>query len=332
MTPDPSPAPLPAADWLPAAMHRVEHLLRVAAENVIDAGLELVRIKAALPHGRWLDWVENTLGISDQTARNMRLAAEQLGAEKQNYLGFTPTALYQLAQPSTPPEVRAKAVEMAAAARDRGEAHKLTPKDLRAIFTATRPEPPADAAPRPTPSTSAACRAGTALDVLTGRTCRVDIQPARDPDDDLLVSVSVTTPDGLALRDSGRDLADLLEALVSRLDALAPLAIDPAPHERWAAGIGRAIAVDTHGFKPGSDEAAELERVAVAELVKAAGRFDPARVPEGGDEAGAFRGYAHPSVKKECHRAAKRLTNGGLYNTARVQPVLHAVPLPASVG
>lgn len=52
-------------------------------------------------------------------------------------------------------------------------------------------------------------------------------------------------------------------------------------------------------------------------LVRTARLFDPARVPEGGDVHGAFRGYASHFIRGECKREARRLRNGGTYHTRR---------------
>lgn len=106
-------------------------------------------------------------------------------------------------------------------------------------------------------------------------------------------------------------------------------AVDPASPDllAWARGVARGIrsvirrrlrgadAGDTRRcsrFDRGSDEEQELEQVALLEMVRAAHRFDPAKVPPGGNVIGAFKGFAHASVRFKVMRAARGLSNGGI--------------------
>lgn len=104
------------------------------------------------------------------------------------------------------------------------------------------------------------------------------------------------------------------------IDLLAPWADPrkpgeaPQTHLAWAEHIARLIARQ-RGLGPRSAGADDLVAVAHVTLIRLAPRFDPARVPAGGDPDGQFRGWAHRWVKKECEREAERLTNAGLYHT-----------------
>src|SRR5262249_12178505 len=85
-------------------------------------------------------------------------------------------------------------------------------------------------------------------------------------------------------------------------------------HLEWAEAIARNIG-RYYKFRPRSQEVAELVQVAHLTLVRRWPRFSPELVPAGGDAHGQFRGWAHPHVRGECDREAKRLRNGGTYRT-----------------
>jgi hypothetical protein len=75
------------------------------ATNIVDIGRELSRIRALLSHGEWGKWVSAELGISLRTAERFIRVAECLGAEIDTMSHLPPGVLYELAAPSTPPEV-----------------------------------------------------------------------------------------------------------------------------------------------------------------------------------------------------------------------------------
>lgn len=88
-----------------------------------------------------------------------------------------------------------------------------------------------------------------------------------------------------------------------------------ADHTRWARGIARGVRAD-FGFLSGSSEEQELEATAALVLVEYAARFDPGRVPPGGDAGGLFRGWCAVEVRSRCRREAVRLRNGGTFHTS----------------
>jgi hypothetical protein len=80
--------------------------MKSAVDSIIAVGAALNRQKERLPHGMFLPWIEAEFEMSDQTARKMMQVAEHYGP-KSNIVGhLDPTALYELAAPKTPPEVR----------------------------------------------------------------------------------------------------------------------------------------------------------------------------------------------------------------------------------
>jgi hypothetical protein len=87
-------------------------------------------------------------------------------------------------------------------------------------------------------------------------------------------------------------------------------------HLKWARMIARGVR-RSFQFKIGSQEEADLEATAYLAIVELVERFDIARVPIGGDPNGAFRGWAAIAVRSCCQREARRLRNGGTYNTRR---------------
>lgn len=102
------------ADAARAAAERIRVHGRVAGESIVAIGLELTVQKAALGHGRFGAWIEAEFGWGAQHARRFMAVAERYGGETRIMRDLAPTALYALAAPSTPDEVRA-AVEEAVA-------------------------------------------------------------------------------------------------------------------------------------------------------------------------------------------------------------------------
>jgi len=92
--------------------------------------------------------------------------------------------------------------------------------------------------------------------------------------------------------------------------------IDPLPHLEWSRRIALAVA-RRFGFGPGSQEEADIVQTAYLELCRIAGRFEPLRVPAGGDVSHAFRCSQAEHVRGRCVREAWRLRNGGVYKTCR---------------
>lgn len=62
---------------LAASTYRIMQLRRKLKENIVEIGLELIKVKNNLDHGDWEDWVRNDLGSSPVTAwRYMNAARE----------------------------------------------------------------------------------------------------------------------------------------------------------------------------------------------------------------------------------------------------------------
>lgn len=131
-------------DAIAQATTVIQAYQRRTVEGIAVIGSKIRDIKTIIPHGRFMQWVVNELGMSVQTAENMMRAAA-LVEQNRNYCAFGPTILYELAAPSTPEPVRqavlngqiAPTVERVKAARRAArdwpaDAGDWTPADLDA--------------------------------------------------------------------------------------------------------------------------------------------------------------------------------------------------------
>lgn len=87
-----------------------------AQESIINIGQQLLDAKAVLPHGQFTDWIATEFELSDRMAQNMMNVAREYGSDEskaKRVSVFSASALYILAAPSTPPEVRAAIEEKA---------------------------------------------------------------------------------------------------------------------------------------------------------------------------------------------------------------------------
>jgi Protein of unknown function (DUF3102) len=112
---------------------------RQAAESIIGIGEQLVRVKEALGHGHYLQWIQAEFGWSERSARRFVEVYDAFkSANLADIAEIDVSALYLLAAPSTPEPVRAAAKERAAA----GERVTHTSvKGQIAEERARRPEP-----------------------------------------------------------------------------------------------------------------------------------------------------------------------------------------------
>ena len=111
---------LPAFDYAALGSPEVEQQLRASATriremqrtSIVDIGRELIAVKERLDHGKFLDWIESEFAWSRRTAVNMMQAASEFGAKWEMIAHLPATAIYRLAAPSTPPEVREAVLKM----------------------------------------------------------------------------------------------------------------------------------------------------------------------------------------------------------------------------
>ncbi len=126
--------------------------------HVIEIGRRLTECKKRLGHGQWGTWLDREFRWSDRQALNFMRVYELVESKSENFaeLQISVSALYLLAAPSTPPEVRDEIIERA----ERGE--KLTHAKVLERVRLSRPPsprpapgaaaPPPDAGAQPTPT------------------------------------------------------------------------------------------------------------------------------------------------------------------------------------
>ncbi len=108
--------------------------------DLVGMGNDLLDVKASLPHGQFGAWLETEFGWSERTARNYMALAETFGRlDSATLAGAEPTALYLLASPSTPDDVRDDFIAKA----EHGE--PITVRDVRDALSdavpSRRPDP-----------------------------------------------------------------------------------------------------------------------------------------------------------------------------------------------
>ena len=86
--------------------------MRRTAEDIVEIGRELKAVKEALPHGKFLPWIEAEFGMTQRTAQNFMQVSEKFKCETVSHFG--PKVLYLLSAPSTPEPVIAQATAKAA--------------------------------------------------------------------------------------------------------------------------------------------------------------------------------------------------------------------------
>jgi hypothetical protein len=112
-----------------------EEFLRAAAERIrmhvardaVEIGRELIAAKERVGHGKFLHWLEFEVEISEPTATRMMNVAREYGGKSFPVKDLRRKVLYELAAPSTPPEVRDKIERRVLA----GE--KVTANDVHAL-------------------------------------------------------------------------------------------------------------------------------------------------------------------------------------------------------
>jgi hypothetical protein len=82
--------------------------MRRTAEDVIEIGNALIRQKEKLPHGMFLPWIEAEFDMSQSAADRFVQFARVYTGKLPTVGNLPPTALYELAAPSTPPEIQAE--------------------------------------------------------------------------------------------------------------------------------------------------------------------------------------------------------------------------------
>src|SRR3954468_23436366 len=89
-----------------AIAERVRARHRQHVEAIIATGCELLRVKAALAHGHFGEWLAAEFGWTGRTARNYMAAAEHFRTRTETVSVLPPAVIYQLTARSTPQHLR----------------------------------------------------------------------------------------------------------------------------------------------------------------------------------------------------------------------------------
>ncbi len=112
----------------------IRERLQRSAQDIWEIGQRLVDVRSALKHGQFETWLKAEFGWSRRTAYNFINVYETF-QERANLaqIDIATSALYLLAAPSTPQEVREQYLQQAKAGK------KVTHKDLRKTIEQERP-------------------------------------------------------------------------------------------------------------------------------------------------------------------------------------------------
>ena len=94
----------------------IHTLMRRTAQDIINIGQKLIEIKKRLGHGQYRKWIKAEFNWGKSTANSFENVARRF-ANVQNLDIFAPSALYELAAPSTPESAREEAISLAQAGK-----------------------------------------------------------------------------------------------------------------------------------------------------------------------------------------------------------------------
>lgn len=92
----------------------IRALMKRTAQDIIRIGQKLIEIKKRLGYGQYTKWIQTEFKWGKSTANSFENVAKQF-ADVQNLEIFAPSALYELAAPSTPKSAREEAIAKAKA-------------------------------------------------------------------------------------------------------------------------------------------------------------------------------------------------------------------------
>lgn len=91
----------------------IKNRLRRCAKDIVEIGNNLCIIKQQLQHGQFRNWLKAEFDWSVSTANKFMQVSKQFKPEDLEKIEIAPSALYILAAPSTPDEVRTQALNQA---------------------------------------------------------------------------------------------------------------------------------------------------------------------------------------------------------------------------
>ncbi len=98
----------------------IRALIGEVRRSIVEVGLKLIAAKAQMAHGEWLPWLDHEFGWNERTARRYMQVSEAFAIKSDtvsDFAGLTidASALYALASPKVPEDVRDKAIDTAKA-------------------------------------------------------------------------------------------------------------------------------------------------------------------------------------------------------------------------
>ena len=97
--------PADTAEALRAQALRIRALVKNTTAIIIQVGNDLIAVKQAIEHGKFLDWIEAECGFSIRTAENYIRAAEFAEGKNATVAILNPATVYRLAAKSAPVEI-----------------------------------------------------------------------------------------------------------------------------------------------------------------------------------------------------------------------------------
>jgi hypothetical protein len=91
----------------------LKSLMRRSAQDIIDIGQKLLEVKEQLGHGNFRDWLKAEFEWSVRTAARFMQVTTQFKNANLAHLNIAVSALYLLAEPSTPEKARQEILELA---------------------------------------------------------------------------------------------------------------------------------------------------------------------------------------------------------------------------
>jgi hypothetical protein len=146
---------------------RIRSLRTKATEHAVEIGRELARVKASLPHGAFVKWVEKECHFKIRTAQDLMKLAREVDANAQLVALMVPSTLRVFLSKSTPPAVR----QMVMTRLEKGE--RLSRSDLHAVIAEARTSKAADSRP---PQKVSLIGEGSLSDLLSPGETRPDME------------------------------------------------------------------------------------------------------------------------------------------------------------
>jgi len=114
----------------------IKERIQRSAQGIIEIGARLGEVRARLDFGSFDGWLKTEFDWSRRMAYNFIGVHEQFGRANFAQLDVAASALYLLAAPSTPPEARQEALDLAATGK------KVTHQTAQQLIAAHKPEKP----------------------------------------------------------------------------------------------------------------------------------------------------------------------------------------------